>query len=505
MLAKDEEALQPFATMCRRCSQILFGISMGILLGLATGCSDPEARFQESMAEARALVDEGNHEQALEILNALTAQYPDRAEVLFAIAEAHDGSGSPFFAGLFYEQAAEADPNFSESLYRAAQLFAAEGDEVKALNAVNRYLELFPDDAAAWRFSADLLANENRIQSALSAHLRAERQDGPSRNPEYAAEMGRLYLLAGNPAQAEVYFQTGADESPEDRLTALIGLLTLAYRAEDFERSEELIQLLDEEFPGALEASAMAPAREQVRLWRVTQDAIAEELARIEAEEARRKAEAEAAEAEQAALESDGGNEEAVEEGGIVEEGDPEPGQSVGKMTAIETEEADPVPAPPPPPPPPPPPTDIELAEAAMEAGEPAEATRLYWKAVANDGDNPDAWAGLSRASLAAGDPETAEIAILEARRRDPDNLRFTLTYLDVIQQSRSRARFMEELERTYERIPNSPDVVLSMARAYAQPGGNPANAAYFYRQFLEMSPNHPEVVAARRELNALP
>jgi len=495
--------------MVVRSRRWLAGLLLGLLLGVLWGCSDPEARYEGQLESARAAIEDGDYDKALEVLNPLAERYPDRAEVLEAIGEAQEESGNRFFAALFYERAANLDPEYAGLWWTAAQLFAAEEERVKALNAVDSYLEFFPDNAEAWRFSADLLARENRIQSALSAHLRAERQDGPTRNPAYAAEMGRLYLQAGNPAQADAYFRTAAESAPEDRLSALLGQLTVAYRAENFARAESLIESLDEEFPGAVEASAIASAREQVKMWRVAQDAIAEELARLETEEA--EAEESDAEREEA---SDGSEETGEEEtpdgendmegGTRVAEADEEgvegDGGSTGKMAGTEAEAEKP-----PPPPPPPPPTAAELAEAALDAGEPDEATRLYWKAVRTEGDDPGIWADLSRAALASGDPETAEIAILEALRRNPDDLQFTLTYLNVIQQSRSQARFLEELEDAYERIPNSPDIVLSMARVYAQPGRNPANAAFFYRKFLEMAPDHPEAVAARRELNALP
>lgn len=142
---------------------------------------------------------------------------------------------------------------------------------------------------------------------------------------------------------------------------------------------------------------------------------------------------------------------------------------------------------------------------AARDEGDFDRAIPLFWKAVQEEPTDAGIWAALSATYLMEGDPENAEIAILEALRREPKSLQYTLTYLKVIEQSRSQARFREELEKAYSRIPNSPDIVLAMARAYAQPGGNPSNAAYFYREFLEMAPGHPEVVAARRELNALP
>ena len=478
------------------------GVFLGLVVSTFTGCSDPEAKFSEDIARADELIDEGRYDSAINILNRLNEEFPERAIVLNEMGRVYEAQGEDFFAGIYFEQAGRLDPEFSESLLVAARYFESEGDTERALEVVDDYLEQYPDDAEAWRFSANMLADSRRLQSALSAHLRAERLDGPARNPEYAASMGELYLEAGNVAQAEVHFETALEEAPADRFRALMGLLATSYGEENFARSEEIIGLLEEEFPGAVESSALAIAQEQVQLWRLQQETLAQEIAALEAQRAAD--EAAAAEAEMSE------EEEATEEAGSTAEVAGQPG---GKFAGLDVSQAadeeameeEEVEIELPPPPPPPEPTTYELAIAAREGGNFDRAVPLFWKAVQEDPDDAELWAELSKTYLMEGDPENAEIAILEALRREPSSLQYTLTYLNVVQQSRSQARFMEELESAYNRIPNSPDIVLAMARAYAQPGGNPSNASYFYREFLEMAPNHPEVVAARRELNALP
>ncbi|MBC2600706.1 tetratricopeptide repeat protein [Puniceicoccus vermicola] len=483
-----------------------------------TACSDPEAKFEEQLAEASALIDQGQYDQAIELLNQLDEKYPDRGVVLQELGRAYEESDVGLFAGVFYEKAAQADAEFSELLFPAARFFAEEGDRNRALSTIDDYLELYPDDAEAWRFSAELLAENQRFQSALSAHLRAERLDGPSRNPEYAATMGELYMQAGNIPQAEIHFQTALSEAPDDRFRALMGLLGASYRAENFPQAEEILATLNEEFPGAVESSQWAGAQDDVKAWRVRQDTLAAEIAALE--ERRKLAEAEAEESEEAETSTD--DENRVGHGTVLAHN---PQQGGGKMAVLEDPqstidgklagvgemeilemEVEPEPEPEPlPPPPPPEPTTLDYALEAREERDFDRAIPLFWKAVQEDSDNPEVWAELSKTYMMEGDPENAEIAILEARRRDPESLEYTMTYLSVIEKSRSRARYMEELERAYSQIPDSPELSLAMARAYAQPGGNPANAAFFFREFLELAPNDPNVDAVRRELNALP
>jgi tetratricopeptide (TPR) repeat protein len=472
-------------------------------------CSDPETKFEEELGRAGFLIEQGQYDQAIEVLNRLNKDFPDRGLVLQEMGRAYERADEQFFAGLFYEQASRADADFAELLFPAAVMFRAEGDRNRALATIDDYLELYPDDAEAWRLSADLLAESGRSQPALSAHLRAERLDGPSRNPEYAATMGELYLEVGNLPQAEIYFETALNEAPDDRFRALMGLLAANYREENYPESEELLKTLDEEFPQAVESSSLAIAQEQIKIWRLKQDTLAEQIAALEIRQEPEE-EAEAIDAES----DDGpvgvgtvlaGNRQA---GGKFAGGE-DPGFSMGGKFAglgeVNLPEPQPQPESEPEPLPPPEPTTFEKAMDARDARDFDLAIPLFWRAVQEDSENPEVWSELSSTYLMEGDPENAEIAILEARRRDPANIEYTLDYLKVVEKSSSRARYMEELETAYLRAPNSPDIVLAMARAHSQQGGNSANSAFFYREFLEMAPGHPEVITARRELNALP
>lgn len=54
----------------------------------------------------------------------------------------------------------------------------------------------------------------------------------------------------------------------------------------------------------------------------------------------------------------------------------------------------------------------LPAAKAALEKGDAAEAASLFAEAVANNGDNPEAWGGLIRAELAAGHEQAAKEAL---------------------------------------------------------------------------------------------
>ncbi len=149
-------------------------------------------------------------------------------------------------------------------------------------------------------------------------------------------------------------------------------------------------------------------------------------------------------------------------------------------------------------------PTAFDLAIDLANAGRHDEAIREYWKILADGVDQPDVWNRLSRSYRANRAWSDAEATALEAMRREPRNIVYTFDYLKAVENSRSPERFLEELERAYTRIPNSPDLVLALARAYVDIDGNARNAAVYYRLFLEMAPTHPEAFSAEQELAVL-
>ena len=56
----------------------------------------------------------------------------------------------------------------------------------------------------------------------------------------------------------------------------------------------------------------------------------------------------------------------------------------------------------------------LEQARAAMEAGQPLDAADLFSALLQDDAENPEAWGGLIRALLAAGDVQQAEDALAQ-------------------------------------------------------------------------------------------
>lgn len=145
--------------------------------------------------------------------------------------------------------------------------------------------------------------------------------------------------------------------------------------------------------------------------------------------------------------------------------------------------------------------TEAETAEMDRDF---KGAIRKYWAAIGMDNSRADIWSLLSRAYLTDGQSENAETASLEAIRIEPDEVAYTLDYLRIAQRTKSPTQFLSHLETAYDRFPASPEITLSLARAYERISRDAGNARSLYQRFIDIAPAHPLVPEARDALNRL-
>lgn len=119
------------------------------------------------------------------------------------------------------------------------------------------------------------------------------------------------------------------------------------------------------------------------------------------------------------------------------------------------------------------------------------QAIQLYWDALGLTNRRADLWNALSKVYLIDGQAKNAATTALEATRLEPDNIQYVLDYLRVVQRVKKPAEFIKELETAYDRFPNSPEVILSLARGYLRAGGN-YEARILFERFIQIAPNHP-------------
>ena len=321
-----------------------FFITLLSTLILLAGCSSPEEKKAAQIKEAHHLAEGGDSAQALELLETLSAQYPNDIEILNSIGQIYAAEGDTSMAAFFLEQAYLQAPDDIERLFQAYQSLEA------AKQPAGHLLETLSTQAPEamtpdlWIRLGQIRHAENKLQASLDAYLKGVDPEKAKPSSEVAASIGQLFVKVGNLPQAEAWLEMAADSDDPNALTALFGLLEINLRQEDWAGAEAIIAQLDKQFPGAVEASQWQQARKDLVRWRTTQDAMQAKLAKAEAEKIAAEANAETvtlAETEAAqreAIDQGSADNKTTGEGKAQVIADLEAAEAMANAPAIETE-----------------------------------------------------------------------------------------------------------------------------------------------------------------------
>ena len=321
-----------------------FFITLLSTLILLAGCSSPEEKKAAQIKEAHHLAEGGDSAQALELLETLSAEYPNDIEILNSIGQIYAAEGDTSMAAFFLEQAYLQAPDDTERLFQAYQSLEA------AKQPAGHLLETLSTQAPEamtpdlWIRLGQIRHAENKLQPSLDAYLKGVDPEKAKPSSEVAASIGQLFVKVGNLPQAEAWLEMAADSDDPNALTALFGLLEINLRQKDWAGAEAIIAQLDKQFPGAVEASQWQQARKDLVRWRATQDAMQAKLAKAEAEKTAAEANVETV----AQAGTEGAQREAIDQGSVDKEtngegkaqviADLEAAEAMANAPAIETE-----------------------------------------------------------------------------------------------------------------------------------------------------------------------
>jgi tetratricopeptide (TPR) repeat protein len=262
--------------------RLIFILLSLTLLGVI-GCSGPEEKKNDSLRSAEALRAEGQLGKALSVLEDLAAEHPNDPEILQQIGHIFEEQGDTTMAAFFLEQAHQLAPEDLELLYKTyLALKAADQPTAPLLEKLASQSEesMTPE---LWVRLGQLRADQNLTQSALDAYLKGVDPEKEAPSAETAVAIGNLFIDLDNTAQAERWFTGAAENDSPDALTALFGLLEIKLLQKDWEAASSIIERLDKQFPGAVDASKWSSARTDLIRWRAAQEAMRAELAKAEA------------------------------------------------------------------------------------------------------------------------------------------------------------------------------------------------------------------------------
>lgn len=481
---------------------------LGLVFFLFAGCAERVPTTEEVVALATERLDAGDFADAVSLLEERNQHYPGDPAVLETLAFAHTLAGDSTAAAFAYLELHEILPEEPEFLLHAARSLHAGEDLRGAADLYRRYLTYEPEDAAVWRAFAEVGEATGYPNEAITAYTQLHRL-----TPEapIAARLGRLFHDARNSAQAEFWYSQALQGDPPPS-EALAGLFRMQVEEGRFRDAEQTLAALREHAPESLQDPPLADLQSDLERWRVQQEMAArlvEDLTEFPPSTLPDDsvADAETESEEDAELTPSPGVVRVMDKDRAVREWEAD--HVVAEEPAEELDEVPEEPATTPPEPEPSParpttPTPLELAQAAREAGDLQTAVTHFRESILENDRHARTWFELSEVYWELGDFAWAEATALEAIRREPDNIRYTLQFLRVAQRTLTPDEFLKELQRAYAQFPENPEVVLAMARGYRNIAGNTRNAAFLYDQFLRMAPNHPQADAATRERQSL-
>jgi tetratricopeptide (TPR) repeat protein len=488
-------------------------IGLGFILFLIfSGCGERQPPVDELVVQAEELLDAGQIENAILILEKCQERAPERVDVLEALAFAYAAKGDPMLASMTFLRISELVPQRPEYRLYAAETLLQASDPKGAVAQYAAYLEVRPEDRAVWVTLADLYISQGRLNEALDALLAAEQIEARS---QQRIAIGELYLRTGNLAQAQAWFARALEGDSAFRDEALLGLMETAIRSKRFADGEALLAQLDGEYPGRVDQSDLDNVRDQLLEWRRRQDAAREAVAALEAQRPEIVLNEEIPAADRPAEESPAdipaADQPAVIPETAVAEAMGEPAEELDGTTPVDAEAtprepgrvatesysgtipADSAAA-----------DHLSLARARRNEGSLDQAIRHYKKALILNDNQPQVWAELSEAYLQAGNDRWAQATASEAMRRDPENPKMVLQFIRAAQRTMDSERLLREMEQAYRTFPNQPEIILVLARAYRDVG-NLRNARLLYRKFLEVVPaDYPARVDVESELRNL-
>ncbi|MGC6456229.1 MAG: tetratricopeptide repeat protein [Coraliomargaritaceae bacterium] len=488
-----------------------------ILTLFLSGCSDPIKQRAQKLEQAAESSKAGEYLKAEELLNQLAQDNPEDLTVLLARADLYQAQDKKVQAALALQQAQQLAPDDINLLYRTIEaLQVAEQPRGNYLeDLAKRAPESMPPEL--WEQLGALRSSAGQTQAALDAYLEANSAKDHTPSPESAAAIGQLFLKLNNLPQAERWFRAAAESDDLNALSALFGLLEIYHRNKDWATVELILEQLQEQFPGSIKASHWAKLPEEIKTWRAAQEALQAELVE--------KTNPVEESVDGPSEEESGSNTETSDEATIAETTKEDTQETTdapsGKETALADLEAaiamadkpaveeDLVPqedfvAAPPPPPLPDPAQLVEDARLAEQERDFATAIQLYWQALSQANESSEIWNRLSQAYLIDGQIQNAETAALESLRLSPEEEGYMLDYLRIIQRTKTLPEFLIELQTAYDRFPQNPDIVLSLARAYERIDGREESAANAYRRFIQLAPDHHLRPEAETALNRL-
>lgn len=140
--------------------------------------------------KSRALLFEDKTEEAIDVLKKMIGRFPDEKLAYFVL-------GTLYYTIRDYEssvkaekKALEIDPLYTAALNQLAYSNFHAGDTAGAIEALNKYIALEPNEANPYDSRGELLARSGKIEEAIASYKQAL-----EKKPDFRSSIGQLVLM----------------------------------------------------------------------------------------------------------------------------------------------------------------------------------------------------------------------------------------------------------------------------------------------------------------------
>jgi len=169
-------------------------------------------------------------------------RYPDEKEALYFLGSMHRMKDQKDSAIVYLTRATEIDPMYKSAFNLLAYTYDAVGDVDQALNAIDRYIELAPDEANPYDTRGEICAMNGLLDEAIASYTKALEI-----RPEFRSSqmyLAYMHLFRSNYGEAEsLLYDFLAASTGVARKSARFYLAQIPLRQGKFDQT---IQILDD-------------------------------------------------------------------------------------------------------------------------------------------------------------------------------------------------------------------------------------------------------------------
>ncbi|OHE70950.1 MAG: hypothetical protein A2007_03925 [Verrucomicrobia bacterium GWC2_42_7] len=458
-------------------------------------------KIDQEVDNASQLIAQDHVNQALELLEELSLEYPNRPEILIALAFAYSTHKDFSLAASTFERISKLDGSYQENALYAARAYQEDNNLMAAVENYCYYLKFFPDDFDTWRSVAESEALLKHHQKALEAYFFILPK-GKLSGLDYA-KMGNLFFEVNNVAQAEFWYAKAAELS-DGKEQGKLGLVQIACQRKEWPVVEKLLAELDSVEGDRIDKIALVGVRRELNQWKAQKaEEVRLEKERKELEEkdlqlqAQLKKEGEEKALLQKKLEEERVAKQKLEQELIAKK------QAEDERIAREKEEAEKL---------------KEKAEQAVLLAKQSEeklktvklrqlfdqqlyadAEKLANELASSSSTLPaDLWFLLAQIHFNTNAFDKAHFDIQQAMHADDQNVQYAFFCLKLLQKTEKPEQLTQKLKETKEKFPQNPEITLATARAYEKIKQDKEQAVALYKEFLKLAPldhkKRPEV-----------